>query len=123
MEATEIKYQTSYEDCQKKIVGVCSCCGGELKPLETVDNAGRPTWWSGCEPCNRFDYGVSPEVYAIAKYMVDDAGHISYPHMTRPGKGQEIYADYYRKSQICGAASLVVKIFRIQKQLAEQATT
>lgn len=123
MEATEIKYQTSFEDCQKTIVGICCCCGGELKPIETVDNAGRPTWWAGCEPCNRFDAGVSQEVYAIAKYMVDETGFTAYPTMNRPRKDEAGYADYYRKSQISGTASLVVNIFIIQKRLAEKATT
>lgn len=119
---TEKVYQTTYEQCRKTISGVCSCCGGELKPLETVDNSGNPTWWAGCEPCSRFDAGVSPEIYAIAKYLVDETGYVSYSHMRSPKPDNAEYAKYYRASQICGAASLVDKIFRIQNRLSASKT-
>lgn len=122
-QVAEVKeYKTSYEQCKNMISGVCSCCGGELEPLETVDNSDAPTFWSGCKDCNRFDWGCIPEVHQIAKYMVEKRNHVHYSHMNRPGAKHydtPEYADYYNKSQIGGTASFVAEILRVQRYLRE----
>lgn len=73
---------TSKEQCQANIKGVCGRCGGPLSPIETVDNAGRPTFWSGCEKCWRFDNGVTEDVFKIAKAMVEQQSFNPYSFST-----------------------------------------
>ena len=67
-----MEYKITKEHCAKKISGVCSQCGGKVEPLETVDNAGDPTYWNGCNKCQKFDNGVEPELYEIARRMVTE---------------------------------------------------
>ena len=68
-------YITTKEQCQKRIDemrNVCTCCGGGLVPLETVDNSNRPTYWIGCEKCQKFDNGTKEKIFKIAVKMVDE---------------------------------------------------
>lgn len=72
----EKKYEITYDECLSKINewgNVCSMCGGDLSPLETVDNGGNSTFWAGCKSCCVFENGVDPFVYKVArKYAEED---------------------------------------------------
>lgn len=119
----EIKeYKTTKESCQQTIAMngcICSRCGGDLTPIETVDNSGDPTFWQGCEKCQVFNYGVKPDIYEIAKHMVDEDHYVHYSHMDHPStRTDEGYKEYWRCSQIDGATGIIRKIFRIQKLLS-----
>ena len=109
----QIEYKTTFEHCKRLIYGVCSHCGGELEPIETVDNSNAPTFWAGCKPCSRFDWGVLPEVYSIAEKMVDDNHYLAYSHMDSPRDRDDEYKKYYRESQIGGTTSIVAQIWRL----------
>lgn len=115
-------YRTTKDKCQSMISGVCSCCGGELKPMETVDNSDHPTYWAGCEACNRFDWGIPVEIFQIAKFMVEKRNYVHYSHIDKPGTNNyetPEYADYYTKIQIAGTASMISEILRVQRYIRE----
>lgn len=119
---TETIYVESKDECQRKIDAihlVCSHCGGEREPIETVDNSHNPTYWPGCLACSRFDYGVDPVVYEIAKELVDNRNYIHYSHMDNPKNNDEAYKKYYRESQIGGATGLVRDILSIHSKLLQ----
>jgi hypothetical protein len=120
------QYKTTEYDCRSainKAGTVCSQCGGALTPIETVDNSGDPTFWSGCESCQQFDYGVKPIIHAIAKELVKNRGYVHYSHMERwdlkPKDGDEGYKKYWFDSQIGGATSIVRDVFQAHKKLTE----
>ena len=72
---SDAPYQITKEECQASIgKNVCSSCGGKLEPIETVDNSGRPTFWTGCMACCRYDSGVLRETFEIAKVLVERHG-------------------------------------------------
>lgn len=113
-------YIDSKEKCQSEIDSrgcVCSQCGGQLTPIETVDNSNRPTFWAGCENCSIFNYGVPPIVFKIAKKMVTEQFFIAYRHMDSPVGKDKAYQDYYRDSQIGGASNLVSQVLKNYNQL------
>jgi len=66
------------EECQKQIDqrgNVCSRCGRKPVPINTVDNAGTPTFWIGCfhgGDEGNFDAGVQKEIYDLAVKCVLD---------------------------------------------------
>jgi len=105
-------YMISKQECADGISGVCSRCGGQLEPLETVDNARNPTYWGGCKSCMRFDDGVTPEVYATAKAMVED-GFRPYRHMSAETGDDEDMKRYKARVQIGGACSIVRQVLTI----------
>lgn len=110
------QYVVSKEYCQNKINSkhVCRQCGGKIEPIETVDNAGNPTYWSGCLCCNIFTSGVDRMVYEIAKKLYNDDDVIYYNHMESPNENKSHgYKEYYDKSQIGGIALYIVnKVFK-----------
>lgn len=117
-----IKYIDSKEKCQAGIDAkhlVCSHCGGERVPIETVDNASRPTYWPGCMSCERFDYGVTPIVYEVAKKMVTEHFYRHYSHMDSPNGKDESYQKYYTESQIGGTTSIVMTILKLHSELTK----
>lgn len=120
---TEVKeYRCTKEDCQAGIDLnnlVCSHCGGKREPIETVDNSHNPTYWPGCMACQRFDYGVKPVVYEIAKKMVTDQHFVCYSHMDHPHGKDEQYQKYWLESQIGGTTSLVRDILNFHSQLTK----
>lgn len=91
-------HKISEERCRSMITGVCSQCGGSLEPIDTVDNGGDPTFWSGCLDCSLFDWGVDPLVFKIAKQMVTTHGYRAYTHTD------------CEKSQIGGTVSTVLLV-------------
>lgn len=61
---SEKVYQTTEAQCRENHKGlVCSGCGNAIMPIETVNNANNPTFWSGCVECNRLQNGVPLEVF------------------------------------------------------------
>ena len=114
------QYQTTAEQCAKIIHGVCSQCGGELVPIETVDNSGAPTFWAGCEECQRFCWGVSRRLWEIAREMVVRHNLTPYefednPRESKREKEIDWYARYYMESQISGSIDTVQRIIAIHE--------
>lgn len=70
------KYIITKKECAKFCVGkVCPGCGKPIEPLETVDNAYNPTYWSGCSRCGRFTCGTTPLLFKTAKIMSEMKHH------------------------------------------------
>ena len=114
----EKNYQITKEQCQANIDKlmpiVCTCCGGKIEPIATVDNSGNPTYWQGCEECARFNGGTSPKIYATAVKMVDERHFVAYSFDRMPDKSKDPSGfDYWRKSQIRGAVSVITDILSI----------
>jgi hypothetical protein len=85
--AIEKEYMVTQERCQEMIDDgdyVCDRCGRTRVPIETVDNAGRPTYWAGCFHGNtdsgHYTDGVKREVFELAEKLVCD-GEIAYSHL------------------------------------------
>jgi hypothetical protein len=98
------KYEITKEHCQTTIHGVCNGCGGKIEPIETVDNAGSPTFWPGCNNCHKFCYGVSEEVFRIARKLVCER-HERYYHEPEPSDPEK--RKYWIESQTSGMCSIV----------------
>jgi len=75
-------YKITKEQCLTTIKGVCSGCGGTLEPIETVDNFDNPTFWAGCDSCQKFDTGTNPIYFEIARNMVN-SDLLPYSHLAR----------------------------------------
>ena len=117
MNDKEKRYDITYEECKKRIFGVCSHCGGELVPMETVNNADEPTFWAGCERCQIICWGVKPKIFEIAKLLVTKKyytplGHLSYPD----GKNKD-YEKYWTESQTGSACNIVLDMLTTAKEL------
>lgn len=100
------KYQVTKAQCQKEIDkisdGVCPGCGGLVTPLETVNNADEPTYWSGCEDCSVFTYPVSIKIFSTAQNLIDDG---EYVYNSKPWKATEGELDYWHRNEsraVCG---------------------
>jgi len=78
-----MEYSISKEDCKKSIKGVCEGCGGDLTPIETVDNAGNPTFWAGCEHCSCFRSGIDKKYFVVARKLVEEDKMLPYSRMKR----------------------------------------
>lgn len=114
-----IEYQITKDKCQSMIKGVCSGCGGQLEPMETVDNSGNPTYWSGCPKCEVFDWGCDPLVFEIAKHMVTEDKYTHYGRdiIPSPEGKEESYKVHWLSSQIRGTTSLVRQVLNIHNSL------
>lgn len=99
------EYKITEQECQDKIDGVCSRCGGELSPIETVDNSRDPTFWPGCKKCSHFDWGIDADVFAIAKSMVVDHHYKRYSHTDDEG------------SQINGACGIILLVRQVTEDI------
>jgi hypothetical protein len=87
-----MKFITTKKECESKINKnhVCSMCGRKIIAMKTVDNAGNPTYWSGCwhndkqkpdgSRLGHFDHGVPLDVYTLAEKLVCEIGG-RYGHM------------------------------------------
>ena len=114
-------YQITKEQCEKMIRGVCSSCGGKLEPIETVDNSNQPTYWAGCNSCNKFCWGVDEQIYKIAHTLVHEHAERVY-HEPEPAKPDE--RDYWFKSQVsgmCFRVAITLKLYEssLASRLAE----
>lgn len=70
-EEIPLYYQTTYLQCKEKIGDVvCDGCGGVVEPIETVNNSGEPTYWSGCKHCNSFTSGVNRRAFEVGRILV-----------------------------------------------------
>jgi hypothetical protein len=104
----EMKFVTTREECAASIRGVCEGCGGKLEPIETVDNSNNPTFWVGCLKCSCFRGGIDPELYAIARELVEKRHFRPYSHMRESEyEGTEELRDYYLSCQTAGLAGPV----------------
>jgi len=111
-------YIVSKKECQERILGVCRGCGGKLTPIETVDNAGRPTYWSGCERCGVFDGGCDPKMHKIARRLVEDGIITPYTFDSRyeaEKKGDERW-ERWLSSQTRGAVAIVYAVISLFKE-------
>jgi len=112
-----VEYKITKQRCQDNIMGVCSRCGGKLEPLETVDNARRPTFWSGCPECFCFDNGVPQRVYDTAKILVKEEGYRPCSNTCYDNDSDDLKR-HKINSQISGACGLVRDVLRIHANTA-----
>ena len=111
-----MEYKTTFEKCKSGLYGICSRCGGELEPIETVDNSGDPTFWQGCKACSCFDSGVKPETYRIAKELVENEFFRPYGHVDHnPNDNKEMKA-HKLQTQISAACRIVTSVLRLHNQ-------
>jgi hypothetical protein len=78
------------EEQIKKQECVCDRCGRELEAIETVDNSGTPTFWSGCRhggAWGHFTGGVRKETFELAEKLVCN-GERTY-HLDAPKTNEE----------------------------------
>ena len=115
-----MQYKTTKEQSAKKIIGVCSQCSGKIEPLKTVDNSGTPTYWNGCIKCQRFDNGIDPKIYAIAKAMVTERNFKYYSHLEDKESDSEDIKQYNLECQISGACGIVRDILFLWKNTQNQ---
>jgi len=113
------EYKITKSNCESLIFGVCCRCGGKLEPIETVDNAGDPTYWSGCLKCGCFDKGVTSKVYAIAKIMVTERRYKPYSWYQNNHKDTEEEKQYKVEQNIGGTCGFVGEILRIAEMMGE----
>lgn len=116
----EKEYKITKDSCQAILDnngGVCNQCGGKLVPIETVDNSDNPTFWGGCESCQRFHWGTHPIVFQIAKEMVLNHNYVHYSHLgANYGKtGEELL--WWQHSQIAGTCATVQTVLKIHKSM------
>jgi len=123
LEGNIMKFMITKKECQaiinKRMPIVCSGCGGEIEPIQTVDNADSPTHWSGCKKCMCFDSGVKPIIYKIAKKLVEERYFIYYGHLEKPDKNKQ--SEEYKRwitSQVRGTAGIVEQILNLNKELS-----
>ena len=110
-------YGGSQEECEKSIHGVCPGCGGPLRAMETVDNAENPTFWVGCEECNRFREGVEPKHFRVARMLVEEERLIPFSHMRKwEYEGNIEDLDYYYKVQTAALSPLICYIENLLKE-------
>ena len=86
------EYKTTKEECENKINKdyVCERCGRKIIAMETVDNTGSPTFWSGCyhtdnpteNSWGHFTGGVPKHIYELAEKLVCEKG--GYYHLDTP---------------------------------------
>ena len=107
-----MKYKITKEQCRTHISGVCSRCGGEIAPMETVDNSGDPTFWPGCEKCMTFDHGVDEKIFKTAAKLFD-GGYLHYSHIDHNTTDDEETKRYKNGSQISGTCGLVRYVLKI----------
>ena len=112
------KYITTKKQCKQSINNlVCPQCGEKLDPIETVDNAKNPTFWSGCLNCGIYSSGVKPEIRKIAKYLVLKCHYVHFQSMERPNNRGKSYQEHYQLAQIGGACSIVYDVIRGIKKI------
>lgn len=109
-----MRYSITKKKCQEMIRGVCDGCGGELKPIETVDNSGCPTFWAYCKICEKLCWGVEKIVWEIARELVKNYHFIPYSHLEEPNNKKE--HKYWLNSQTSGASIIVIHVLNEHKK-------
>lgn len=116
--AREKVYQDTKEECQSRIKGVCEGCGGELEPIETVNNSGQPTFWVGCKKCSCFRSGVDKKYWKIARTLIEKGQLIPYEHLSRHDyEGSKDKLDFWFDSQTAGLSHVILQIDRLLKEV------
>lgn len=118
---TSKEYQITKKQCQeriKKIDGVCEGCGGKLEPIETVDNAGQPTYWVCCKHCMCFRGGIKKKYWEIARLLVMKYGEYKYSYRGNHTKTKE-ELEYWLNSETVGISNLVRKVIYLFKNPEE----
>lgn len=108
------KYITTEAECYSNIDksdNVCEYCGRQLIPIETVDNANNPTYWSGCKHTDNiynidvygvFTTGVPRDIFELAKKIVLN-GEVYYKHMYKNEYSKDIKSrTYWFQQQTAG---------------------
>ena len=120
------KYVTTKKECQEQIDRnnkVCSRCGRKLVPLETVNNAGEPTFWIGCMhgddskgAWGHFDSGVSKETFELAcKYVLD--GETPCGSLDKyEYKNSVEQREYWFMEQVNSACRIILTLKSLQKR-------
>ena len=112
-----MNFKITKKKCQQGINGVCEGCGGKLEPIETVDNAGDPTYWCGCKHCSCFRSGVDRIHFEIARQLVLENTMIPYPNIS--GKnGTPEAKEYWLDSQTAGLSHDIARIHRMINEKA-----
>ena len=115
------QFRVTKETCAARITGICPRCGGGLEPIETVDNSGNPTHWSGCNACMIFTAGVKPVIYKTALLLVDE-GYKPYSFIIDHENDSAEKKVYNRQTQVSGACDTVRDVLRIYKQVLYNAS-
>lgn len=117
------EYKITPVQCMEMVGdNVCPGCGGKLVPIETVDNAGNPTFWAACETCSTFQWGVPKIVQIIASKLVIEGGHVEYTHL---GPSYDLEGNslaQWQRSQIAGTTGLVSKVIKFYNEIQIAAT-
>ena len=115
------EYQITKEQCQKLIHGVCEGCGRELASIETIDNAGNPTFWVGCNHCLCFRCGIERIYFEIARELVENNEIIPYHSMDRHEyENDKERLDFYFDSQTAGLSQIIKRIHFLIKKKEEK---
>jgi hypothetical protein len=116
----EKEYRTTKEECEEMINKdyVCERCGRGIVSIETVDNSGHPTFWSGCwhtdnhtkDDCGHFTSGVPKYIYKLAEKLVCEEGSY-YSHTNKSDyKNTPKEREYWFQTEQSGWANLLIKI-------------
>ena len=101
------------EECQALIIPgtVCEGCGGDLEPINTVDNGGTPTHWIGCRHCMSFRCGIERRYFEVARKLVEADEITPYSHMHRyEYENDPERLSYFLDSQTAGLSNQIKRI-------------
>jgi hypothetical protein len=112
---------TTKQECESRINGrVCDGCGRPLTAIETVDNAGRPTFWSGCEHCESFRNGVTERHFKISRKIIEEGIVTPYTYMNKCDyDNSPERLEYWLASQTAGLSRYMAHIEAILKDTPE----
>ena len=101
------EYVSSKKECLEIVEGrVCDYCGRKLEAIETVDNAGNPTFWSGCyhgREYGIFTIGTTSDVFKLAKLYILKYGTFN--------SNTEFYdIEEYKEQQIHKAVEVIDRV-------------
>ena len=70
---------------------VCKYCGGRLRLRQiTFSQFEDARIELFCQDCDRLEFGVEPQIYAAAKYFVQESGYNSYPDLDDSDKTRQM---------------------------------
>lgn len=70
---------------------VCKYCGGHLKLKRIIFNEYEDARIEMfCRDCDRIEFGVEPEIYASAKYFVENSNYNCYPNLDQNEKTKKM---------------------------------